>query len=631
MAGLLDNPGGIDFRQSNTLFGDQPQTNLSPGQIAELQKASMIAAAQQKAADIAKRESINLGKGLAVAPFTVAPDLLGLLHRGIIGNVGGVQPESVISGDPIRELIGLDPTSISGLLGEVISPIGTAGKAVKGAVGLATGPLAVAAKTKKAKKAANLLGDAVELVPSPKIKAGDLVDQGTSVRGRRQFNQRLNESRNAMDPQNRGQVDPFLDDNFDGRTYMNEDGTAGFAMSKDGLITHLFKHPDANFVGTIGAATTKARAAGAKNLEAFDTFLVDEYIKTGAVETGRFPFDPSQASDDVIAGLGGQRPDFVQMNIGGQVPTQKHSLILGPRVQQELQRFHAARGEPAAVTEAFKGGRVNRLNRLVDEGLIQGGDKWYWLGGMLDKFLLEFGPKEGLKRFDTFMAFNAATSPRSTVAKNIQRASYLYQRWVNGKSVDNLLQPAGTKANPKGKGPAFPSGLGHLANNIHMENLEKLVRAGGWDPVEQAKIASYLENLKGNFRPVTVDTHNAFVTMGRVNKKGEALGPTDAQFPFLEQRQFVLAERKGLDPAEWQSALWVGAGDITGVDDVRNFPDAMNVRIAKTAEVLGIPEQEAFVRFMNGDTMLYSVMGALLGAGVFREAALASQPEDSGA
>jgi len=629
MAGLLDRPGGIEFSQPTDLLGTQP--NLSPGQIAELQKLSMIAAAKQKAADIAKRESANLGKGLAVAPFTMAPDLLGMLHRGIIGNVGGVQPESVTSGDPLRELVGLDPGSIMGLLGEMISPIGTAGKALKTGAALATGPLAIAAKSSKVKKAANLLGDAVELAPSPKIKAGDLVDQGTSVRGRRQFNQRLSESRSAMDPQNRGQVDPFLPDDFNGRTYITEDGGAGFAMSKEGYVSHLFKHPDAPFVGTIGAAMTKARAAGAKNLDAFDTFLVNEYIKTGAVETGRVPFNPAVSTDDVIAGLGRERPDFVQMDIGGQIPTQKHSLILGPRVQEELQRFHAARGEPAAVTEAFKGGRVNRLNRLVDEGVAQGGDKWYWLGGMLDKYLLEFGPEEGLKRFDTFMAFNAATSPRSTVSKNIQRASYLYQRWVNGKSVDNLLQPAGSKANPKGLGPAFPRGLGHLANNIHRKNLEKLVRAGGWDPVEQAKIASYLENLKGNFRPVTVDTHNAFVTMGRVNKKGEALGPTDAQFPFLEQRQFALAERKGLDPAEWQSALWVGAGDITGVDDVRNFPDAMNVRIAKTAEVLDIPEQEAFVRFMNGDTMLYSVMGALLGAGVFREAERASQPEDSGA
>ena len=77
----------------------------------------------------------------------------------------------------------------------------------------------------------------------------------------------------------------------------------------------------------------------------------------------------------------------------------------------------------------------------------------------------------------------------------------------------------------------------------------------------------------------------------------------------------------GLDPAEWQSALWVGAGDITGVDDVRNFPDAMNVRIAKTAEVLDIPEAEAFVRFMTGDTQLYSVMAALIGAGVLAGAA----------
>jgi hypothetical protein len=105
------------------------------------------------------------------------------------------------------------------------------------------------------------------------------------------------------------------------------------------------------------------------------------------------------------------------------------------------------------------------------------------------------------------------------------------------------------------------------------------------------------------------------------------MGPTEAQYPYFESRQQELAARRGLDPAEWQSALWVGAGDITGVVDVRNFPDAMNVRIAQTAEILDIPEQEALVRFMNGDTHLYSVMAALLGAGVFKEASEAGESD----
>ncbi len=409
-----------------------------------------------------------------------------------------------------------------------------------------------------------------------------------------------------MDPGSRAQVDAALPDDFKGKVFMTDDGGAGFALSDDGYLSHLYKDPNAPFRGTMGAALTKARAAGGKNLEAFDTHLVRGYLSRGAVETNRFPFDPNEATPEIIQGLGDRRPDFVQMDIGGQVPTRKYPESIPPRAQAELERFHAARGEPTTVAEAFRGGKVQRLNRLVDKGIEQGGDKWYWMGGLLDQFVAQYGPDIGKQRFDRFMDLNAAVSPRSTVMKEIERASILYQREIKGLSIDDMLQPKGTKGNPKGRDPAFPQGTGHLAHNIHMQNVDRLLRQGGFSSVDQPKIASYAENLKGNYRPVTVDTHNAFVLTGRrgpPTKKsplGDPKGPSKAQFPFMESRQQVLAERRGLDPAEWQSALWVGAGDITGVADVRNFPDAMNVRIAKTAEVLDITEQEALVRFMSG-------------------------------
>ena len=136
----------------------------------------------------------------------------------------------------------------------------------------------------------------------------------------------------------------------------------------------------------------------------------------------------------------------------------------------------------------------------------------------------------------------------------------------------------------------------------------------GGDPVKQPKIATYPENLKGNYAPLTADTHHNQLVTGRKDKS-----PSAAEYPYLEKRGFVIAESLGLQPAEYQAALWVGGKDITGVADARNMTSAMNQRIAKTAEVLDLPEQEVLVRFMNGDTKLYGIMLGLFGAEIAKE------------
>ena len=97
----------------------------------------------------------NLAKGAAVAPFTAAPDILGLVEDyakyGVDRTLSFLTGEDFsgtgealfgesISGNPIRELVGLDPESGTGMVGEVFAPVGTAGKA---AVGLAEGAQAM--------------------------------------------------------------------------------------------------------------------------------------------------------------------------------------------------------------------------------------------------------------------------------------------------------------------------------------------------------------------------------------------------------------------------------------------------------------------------------------------------------
>jgi hypothetical protein len=79
----------------------------------------------------------SFAKGIGVAPFTAAPDLLGIATQTMnqLAKLGqstvGLPEQDIfkpISGDPIRELAGLDPKSPQGLFGEIASPQGTVAK-----------------------------------------------------------------------------------------------------------------------------------------------------------------------------------------------------------------------------------------------------------------------------------------------------------------------------------------------------------------------------------------------------------------------------------------------------------------------------------------------------------------------
>ena len=78
---------------------------------------------------------------------------------------------------------------------------------------------------------------------------------------------------------------------------------------------------------------------------------------------------------------------------------------------------------------------------------------------------------------------------------------------------------------------------------------------------------------------------------------------------------------KPLQTAEGQSSVWVGGalkGDIP-VADPRNKTALYNQRIARTAEILDIPEEEVKVRWINGDIKFYSILAAAMAAGAFKD------------
>lgn len=88
-----------------------------------------------------EQDPAAFAKGLASVPLTVAPDLVGLAQQGgnfaankTLDALTGVEGAAFqpfgepMSGDPIREAIGLDPESQQGIMGEIASPVATAAK-----------------------------------------------------------------------------------------------------------------------------------------------------------------------------------------------------------------------------------------------------------------------------------------------------------------------------------------------------------------------------------------------------------------------------------------------------------------------------------------------------------------------
>lgn len=100
----------------------------------------------------AARRLIDIGKGAASAPFTWAPDLMGMIMKGAAQipsiSAGGRVPE--LSGDPIRQSVfNLDPNSGWGIVGEFLDPTTMVGKGIKLGSAALSGLLPAVAKGTK--------------------------------------------------------------------------------------------------------------------------------------------------------------------------------------------------------------------------------------------------------------------------------------------------------------------------------------------------------------------------------------------------------------------------------------------------------------------------------------------------
>lgn len=266
------------------------------------------------------------------------------------------------------------------------------------------------------------------------------------------------------------------------------------------------------------------------------------------------------------------------------------------RDQFDLVRYDPPRGQPKSVASMATDENAERLMGIARKGIEKGGDMWYDTRPIYDAFVSELGQKEGAHQFGRFMDFVAATSPRSTVDANIRRGSYFHHLERQGKQFAGL------------ENSDLPKGYGHLAHKTQDHLLRDLQGGRHFEDLSRPKTSSFAENLKGNWLPVTIDSHN----MRSLSKGKLDRSPSNTEYRYLEAYEKDIASALGIEPAQLQSSIWVA--DDTGVANTRNFSELFDEAVARTAAQQEIPKEEALSRFVRGEIPLYSLLaGTTLG------------------
>jgi hypothetical protein len=309
-----------------------------------------------------------------------------------------------------------------------------------------------------------------------------------------------------------------------------------------------------------------------------------------------------------------------------------------PKVQQfDLPRNIPPRGVPERVTDLMANQDVrDQMIKTIGEGRAIGGPNWYNTDPLREKFIAQLGEDAGGAAHRKYMDFVAATSPRSKVGENARNASYYYGREMRGEGM-----PAVGERNPQP--------FGHYAQRLHQMNAER-VAGSGWEPLNNPKVASFVENLVGNQRPATVDTHalrlpamlsqdpRFLETAYQASKDAPKLNiqklvqsgdmsmedalktsaywqayPKPNEYAALERYYQGIAKDMGMTPAQTQASAWIGGGKMTGLasDESKPFLRFFDDRVMKTARETGMDPKDVLRDFISGKAPLYAKGGSV--------------------
>lgn len=305
-----------------------------------------------------------------------------------------------------------------------------------------------------------------------------------------------------------------------------------------------------------------------------------------------------------------------------------------PNVPQfDLPRNEPARGVPERVQDLLKSRTVQRkMLEHIHAGLGTAGAGWYNTEPLLEDFNRHLGKSKGPAAHSDFMHFVAASSPREKVPENVKKASLLYHSHVSGKGG---MPAKGEQAPGEEYYPGLP---------LHLLNAKRYIE-GAWDPRVNAKPISFAQNLSGNWKPGTIDTHAfrlpailaqdprfldtayeptikgpdgkpmkapkrnimAEVMSGQLAMKDVLPGmwqskPNNNEYKAMEDYYKKLAAKAGVSTAQTQAGAWVGGGEKTGLasDPNKTFLHFLQDRVYKTAKETGVDPQTVLKDVITG-------------------------------
>ena len=272
---------------------------------------------------------------------------------------------------------------------------------------------------------------------------------------------------------------------------------------------------------------------------------------------------------------------------------------------------------------------------------------FYHTAPLIDK-AVALGIPENLakKQLFKFAQNYAVTSPRTTTDQNLRNASLVSAKETLGKDVTEIIGSGSEGINEKG----YPMMIGD--GGIHKKLIDDK-QAEGLNVNTNPKPVSFAENVSGNLKAVTVDTHAiraVFHVMNKLNPGSVPLdfigGKTpkktkefqemykndpstldvatmikdtlasqmiDGQSMQTEYAVFAdiykkVAELAGINPAEAQSLTWFSFGDVTGLASApKTIVELIDDRVDVTSKLTSQSKEEVFKKFMQGGIPLLSV------------------------
>ncbi len=297
-----------------------------------------------------------------------------------------------------------------------------------------------------------------------------------------------------------------------------------------------------------------------------------------------------------------------------------------------------------------------KVNTLIEKGKDLGMTEWYGTEP-LRQVAMDIGMTQ--REFDAFMAQMASASQRNPVDQQNRMGSYLWHLSQTGQLPEDAFLltnkiKRGKQEAPKGTAIELPPGYGSLAQG-DIFSRGKQIAAGdieGALPPDK-KLGTFLRNLQGNLKPVTVDVNavrgpiiergdprwlasklvekdeegNVIAThfprkdveSGKLSLKQAKerpgfweAAPSGSEYAGFEDLWQRAAKRHGVAPAEAQALGWYGSADVTALKTKPElYIDNLERMIRRTAEQTGQSPRKVMEDVLRGKQYLKKKGGAV--------------------